>query len=84
MQLTADLSLYPIQDEYIPVIQSFIDAVTQHKDLKVVTNAMSTQIAGEHDHVFAVVCRELAASYEEFGAQVLVVKFIPGIVELDE
>lgn len=84
MQLTADLSLYPIQDEYIPVIQAFIDAVKRHDDLKVACNAMSTQIAGEHDRVFEVVSRELAASYERFGAQVLVVKFIPGIVELDD
>ncbi|MCB1729353.1 MAG: thiamine-binding protein [Halieaceae bacterium] len=84
MQLTAELSLYPIQDEYIPVIQAFIDAVKHHDDLRVVCNAMSTQIAGEHDRVFEVVCRELAASYEQFGAQVLVAKFIPGIVELDD
>lgn len=84
MQLTADLSLYPIQDEYIPVIQSFIDAVRQHDDLIIATNAMSTQIAGDHERVFTVVSQELAASYEKFGAQVLVVKFIPGIVELDE
>ena len=84
MQLTAELSLYPIQDEYIPVIQAFIDAVKHHDDLRVVCNAMSTQIAGEHDRVFEVVSRELAASYEQFGAQVLVAKFIPGIVELDD
>ncbi len=83
MQLTAELSLYPIQDDYIPVIQSFIDAVREHGDLVVVTNAMSTQIAGEHDRVFEVVGRQLAASYEQFGAQVLVAKFIPGIVELE-
>jgi len=84
MQLTADLSLYPLKGEYIPIIQAFIDAVKRYEDLQVVCNAMSTQIAGEHDRVFEVVCRELAASYEQFGAQVLVAKFIPGIVELDD
>jgi uncharacterized protein YqgV (UPF0045/DUF77 family) len=83
MKLTVDLSLYPIQDDYIPVIQAFIDAVREHPDLQVATNAMSTQIAGEHERVFEVVNQVLAASYEKFGAQVLVAKFIPGIVELD-
>ena len=83
MQLTADLSLYPLQSDYIPIIQSFIDAVRQHQDLQIVTNAMSTQIAGEHQRVLEVVGRALADSYETFGAQVLVAKFIPGIVELD-
>lgn len=84
MKLTADLSLYPIQDDYIPIIQSFIDALRAYPDLQVVTNAMSTQIAGEHDRVFQIVSQLLAESYEKFGAQVLVAKFIPGIVELDE
>ena len=43
----------------------------------------ATAVAGEHQRVLEVVGRALADSYETFGAQVLVAKFIPGIVELD-
>lgn len=81
MQLTAEFSLYPLQEEYLPVIRDFIDALHQHGDLKIVTNAMSTQVCGDFDRVFAIVRQELKASHERHGKQVLVCKFIPG--ELD-
>jgi uncharacterized protein YqgV (UPF0045/DUF77 family) len=81
MKLTAELSLYPLQEDYIPVIQAFIEACREHDDLTIITNAMSTQVCGEHDKVFAMVSAELEASFERSGKQVLVCKFIPG--ELD-
>lgn len=82
MKLTAELSLYPIQEDYIAVIQAFIDALREHPDLQIVTNAMSTQICGDYAKVFAVVGEALAASTRQFGKQVLVVKFIPWELEL--
>jgi len=81
MKLTAELSLYPLNEEYIPIIQAFIDAINQQDDLTIVTNAMSTQIRGDYSTVFNTIQRELARSYERYGKQVLVVKFIVG--ELD-
>ena len=81
MQLTAELSLYPLRDDYIPVVESFIEAARKRQGMTVVTNAMSTQVCGDYDAVFALVSAELKASAERFGKQVLVCKFIPG--ELD-
>ncbi|MEM1112331.1 MAG: YkoF family thiamine/hydroxymethylpyrimidine-binding protein [Pseudomonadota bacterium] len=78
MKLTAELTLYPLQEEYVPVIKSFIAAVRDHGGLDIVTNAMSTQVCGEFDHVMAVIRQELKASFETHGKQVLVVKFFPG------
>jgi len=81
VKLTAEISLYPLQDDYIPVIQAFIAAAREHEKLTIVTNAMSTQICGDYDRVFALVSAALKDSYSQFGRQVLVCKFIPG--ELD-
>ncbi len=81
MKLTAELSLYPLQEDYIPVIQSFIDQLAANHELKVVTNAMSTQLCGNTDQVFSVINEILQDSYSRYGKQVLVCKFIPG--ELD-
>ena len=81
MKLTAELSLYPLQDEYIPVIQAFIDAANTRPGITVVTNALSTQVCGDYDAVFELVRDGLRVSSERFGRQVLVCKFIPG--ELD-
>lgn len=83
MQLTAELSLYPLQEDYVPVIAAFIEAVREHGDIKIVTNAMSTQISGDYDRVFALVRQELKASYKRHGKQVLVCKFIVGELDLN-
>ncbi len=82
MKLTAELSLYPLQDDYIPIIKGFIDAANEHGGMDIVTNAMSTQICGDYQAVFDLVSRELQASYEKHGKQVLVCKFIPWELEL--
>ena len=82
MKLTAELSLYPLQDDYIPVIESFIDAVREHGDLDILTNTMSTQIYGEQEKVVAAVSNALASSHRKFGRQVLVAKFITGDFDL--
>ena len=81
--LTAELSLYPLQQDYVRVIQGFIDDLNARPGLRVVTNAMSTQIQGEHDSVMAAVSEVLRLSAERFGDQVLVCKFIPMALVLD-
>jgi uncharacterized protein YqgV (UPF0045/DUF77 family) len=82
MKLTAELSLYPIQEDYIAVIQCFIDELRKETGLQLVTNAMSTQICGDYGRVFNAISACLAASTRQFGKQVLVVKFIPWELEL--
>ena len=84
MKLTAELSLYPLQEDYIPIIQSFIEALGSQEDIDIVTNAMSTQICGDYEQVFQLVQRELRASYERFGKQVLVCKFILGELDIKQ
>ncbi len=81
MKLTAELSLYPLQDDYLAVIQGFIDRLNERPELLIVTNAMSTQVCGDYDRVIEAVGDVLKASYLAAGRQVLVCKFIPG--ELD-
>lgn len=82
MKLTAELSLYPLKEEYIPAIDTFIAAMREDPGLLVITNAMSTQVCGDYDLVFATISQALAASYRQFGMQILVVKFIPGELDL--
>ena len=81
MKLTADLSLYPLREDYIPIIKGFIDDLCATEDVLVARNAMSTQLCGDYDEVFDLVREILRRSAKQFGKQVLVCKFIPG--ELD-
>ena len=84
MKLTVELSLYPLQEEYIPIIQAFIEALRQHDGITLISNAMSTQICGDYGQVFALVQAELQASYQRFGKQVLVCKFIVGELDIKQ
>ena len=84
MQLTAEISLYPLNDDYIPVIKAFIRRLRDHEALTVVTNAMSTQLTGPYDAVLEAVGDELRRSVEEHGKQVLVCKLIPGELAITE
>lgn len=77
MQLSAELSLYPLAaEEFRPVIQDFIDRLNQHAGIEVHTNTMSTQVFGEFDTVMSVLQQELKVTYQQLPSQVLVCKFI--------
>jgi len=52
MKLTAEISLYPLNAEYIPIIKDFIADISAHEDVEIYTNAMSTQVCGEYGRIF--------------------------------
>lgn len=83
MQLTAELSLYPLSENYIDIVLAFIDTLEQSEELTIRRNAMSTQISGEATQVMRVIQTALTRSFEDFGKQVLTAKFIPGEFSLD-
>ena len=77
MKLTAELSVYPLREDYKVAVLGFIDELLQDQQVVAVTNSMSTQVSGEDEAVFKAIQTALKASYERFGRQVLVAKFIP-------
>ena len=77
MKLTAELSVYPLREDYKVAVLSFIDELLKEQQVVAVTNSMSTQVSGEDEAVFKAIQAALKASYERFGRQVLVAKFIP-------
>jgi uncharacterized protein YqgV (UPF0045/DUF77 family) len=76
VQIKIEMSLYPLTEQYIPVIQGFIDHLNAVPGLQVETNTMSTQVLGDFDLVFATLQRELKAVYAAGGKAVLVTKFL--------
>ena len=47
MRITAELSLYPLTDDYISTVQSFIHVIQDMPGLRIRVNQMSTQLTGE-------------------------------------
>ena len=77
MQLSAELSLYPLASEVDSTVLEFIQELVGGNSVSAVTNSMSTQVTGPSDAVFAAIQHALEKSYERYGRQVLVAKFIP-------
>ena len=77
MRLTAELSLYPLCEDYENIVLAFIETLISEHPVSAVTNSMSTQLTGDSDAVFAAIAQALEQSYDKFGKQVLVAKFIP-------
>ena len=78
MRIAIEISLYPLNQDYIPPIKDFIDRLAAHPELAVVTNAMSTQLAGEHEQVFAALSTETAKTFASGGRAVFVLKVLGG------
>jgi uncharacterized protein YqgV (UPF0045/DUF77 family) len=76
LQLSVDISEYPLTEDYIPAIKDFIERLQATKGLSVVCNTMSTQIFGDYDLVMDTLKEEMRRSYEQFGKAIFVCKFI--------
>jgi uncharacterized protein YqgV (UPF0045/DUF77 family) len=78
MRTAVDISLYPLDADYVPPIKDFIERLGRHEGLHVATNAMSTQVAGEHDRLFAALRDETRRTFERGGRAVFVMKVLGG------
>jgi len=64
MNISVDISYYPLKEEFIPPIKNFILRVNQYPDIDVVTNGMSTQVFGSYDLVMKALTTEIKKSFE--------------------
>ena len=78
MHSAFEISLYPLDSNYIPSIKAFIERLNAYPEIKVVTNAMSTQISGEHQRLFEILAKETAITFAEAGRKVFVMKLLGG------
>ena len=76
MQVMVELSLYPLDNEYIPPIQDFIDRLNSYSDITVSTSSTSTQVTGDYGVVMKVLGEEMQRTHEEVGQAIFVAKFL--------
>jgi uncharacterized protein YqgV (UPF0045/DUF77 family) len=81
MHTAIEISLYPLDANYIPSIKAFIERLNTYPELNVVTNAMSTQVSGEHRRLFEIIAKETAATFGEQGRKVFVMKVLGGTAQ---
>ena len=78
MDVSVEISFYPLNRDYIPPIQDFIDRVNQAEGLTVKTNVMSTQVYGNYKKVMSCLTAQMKETFEKYGKNVFVMKVFPG------
>ena len=82
MKTTIEMSNYPLNADYIPPIQDFIDRLNLNTNIAVKTNATSTHIVGEYDEVMVILQKEIKASFEKYGKMIFVMKVLNGALAI--
>jgi uncharacterized protein YqgV (UPF0045/DUF77 family) len=76
MKIAVDISLYPLDADFIPPIDDVIERLNSHSGLEVVTNPMSTQVRGDYDVVMSAVQQEVKTSFERVPKAVFAIKIL--------
>jgi len=76
MRVAVDISLYPLDAEFIPPIKDVIERLNAYPGLEVVTNPMSTQLRGEYDDVMAALNKEIRTTFDQVPKAVFAIKIL--------
>ncbi|NNC78429.1 MAG: hypothetical protein HKN77_10730 [Woeseiaceae bacterium] len=76
MKVAVDISLYPLDADFIPPIKDVIDRLNSYDDIEVWTNAMSTQLFGEFDVVLDALKQEIGTTFERLPKAVFAIRIL--------
>lgn len=76
MKVAVDISLYPLDADYIPPIKDVIERLNDYDAIEVWTNAMSTQLFGEFDDVMAALKQEIGTTFEQLPKAVFAIRIL--------
>ena len=75
MQLSVELTLMPLKDDFIPTIKKFIKEL-RNSGFTVLENPLSTQIYGDYDTLMPFLNEQIKASFENQNICVLTMKIV--------
>ena len=76
MKISLEISLYPLADDFLTNIQDIVRILNSDDSVVCTTNTMSTQVFGEFDNVMRLLNDTVKYSFETYGKQVFVAKFL--------
>ena len=76
MEISVDISLYPLQAGYEEPILAFIASLEKEQSVDVVRNELSTQVHGEYHTIMQLLEREVLSVFDEIPHSVFVMKFV--------
>jgi uncharacterized protein YqgV (UPF0045/DUF77 family) len=76
MEASVEISMYPLNKEYVIYIKEFIDNINKNPKLIVETNGMSTQIFGDYFEIMNTLTKEMHDSYVKAGTSIFILKIV--------
>jgi len=76
MRISVDISLYPLNENYVEPILSFIDQLENNPKISVKRNSLSTQIFGEYADVMSCLNRDIEAVFTALPESIFVLKLV--------
>jgi len=76
MEISVDISMYPLQQDYEAPILAFISQLEKQESVEVVRNELSTQIHGDYKTIMALLEQEMFSVFTEIPDSIFVLKFV--------
>lgn len=81
MKVAADISLYPLQENFEPPIIDFIHHLRNIEGLQVHTNELTTQVSGDYTLVMNTLRDAMAHTFTQGGTYSFVIKVLNVAIE---
>ena len=76
MNISLDISLYPLTPDYKKPILAFIEALRTYEGIEILMNPLSTQLYGDFNLVWGAVGKELLAAFGAEYTEIAVLKVV--------
>jgi len=76
MEISVDISLYPLKEEFRKPILAFISSLENVDNIDVVRNDLSTQIHGDYNIIMKFLEKEMFSVFTEVPDSIFVLKFV--------
>ena len=78
MQISIEVSLYPLSENFISPIDNFISCLKKYDSIEVRTNNMSTQLFGEFDDIIKILTVEMEKTFKNETNSTFNLKIVNG------
>jgi len=78
MQISIEVSLYPLSEKFISPIDNFISCLKKYDSIEVRTNNMSTQLFGEFDDLIKILKVEMEKIFKNETNSAFNLKIVNG------
>ena len=74
MQCSVEISMYPLHENYKPLIIDFIKRLRSYPQIKIITNGMSTQLFGNYEELMRMLNTEICMTFKDHQSIVFNIK----------